>query len=116
MKIRKNAKNSLLTALVCLSLSTGTAWAMPQGGKVVVGDITGITDGTVANGGTINVNTSGLIDWQSFNIRPDEALNFAFASGNLEVINHVIGEGSGNISNLLGKLSSTGDGHITLIT
>ena len=98
--------------MVCLSLSVGTTFAMPQGGEVQVGDISGLTNGTVANGGTIGVNSNGLIDWQSFNIANGEALNFAFNGGKWEIINHVIG---GVPSEIYGALSSTGNGHIMLI-
>ena len=37
-------KKKLLTAAVCLALSTGHALAMPTGGNVVAGNISGLNE------------------------------------------------------------------------
>ena len=104
------SRKAFLTAAICLALSQ-SVFAMPTGGKIVQGDITGITDGTIASGGTINVNGSGLIDWNAFNIANGESLTYAFSNPGT-LINHVTGE---EMSKILGTLSSTGNGNLWLI-
>lgn len=104
------SRKAFLTAAICLALSQ-SVFAMPTGGKIIQGDITGITDGTIASGGTINVNGSGLIDWNAFNIANGESLAYAFSSPGT-LINHVTGE---EMSRILGTLSSTGNGNLWLI-
>ena len=95
---------------ICLALSQ-SVFAMPTGGKVIEGDITGITNGTIASGGTINVAGSGLIDWNAFGIGAGETLNYAFTSPGT-LINHVTGA---DMSQLIGTLNSTGEGNLWLI-
>lgn len=104
------SRKAVLTAAICLALSQ-SVFAMPTGGKIVQGDITGITDGKIASGGTINVNGSGLIDWNAFNIANGESLTYAFSNPGT-LINHVTGE---EMSRILGTLSSTGNGNLWLI-
>lgn len=104
------SRKAFLTAAICLALSQ-SVFAMPTGGKVVQGDITGITDSTIASGGTINVNGSGLINWNAFNIENGESLTYAFSNPGT-LINHVTGE---EMSRILGTLSSTGNGNLWLI-
>lgn len=109
MKIRKNARKSLLAAFVCLALSAGTAWAMPTGGTVVVGG----TNVDISDPSNITVNANGLVDWDSFSIGANETVNFAFGGGGgWQIINHVTGS---QLSQLLGTLSATGNGHVMLI-
>lgn len=104
------SRKAVLTAAICLALSQGV-FAMPTGGTIVHGDIAGITDGTIASGGTINVKGSGLIDWNAFNIANGESLTYAFSNPGT-LINHVTGE---EMSQILGTLSSTGNGNLWLI-
>ena len=104
------SRKAFLTAAICLALSQ-SVFAMPTGGEVVQGDITGITDSTIASGGTINVNGSGLINWNAFNIANGESLTYAFSNPGT-LINHVTGE---EMSQILGTLSSTGNGNLWLI-
>lgn len=105
------SRKAFLTAAICLALSQ-SVFAMPTGGKVVVdGTVTGITNGTVASGGTINVNSNALIDWTAFNIGEHESLNFAFTKDYLNVINHVTGS---EMSQLLGTLNAK-NGNVYLI-
>ena len=79
------SRKAFLTAAICLALSQ-SVFAMPTGGKVVDGTVTGITNGTVANGGTINVNSNALIDWTKFDIGKGETLNFAFNQDYLDFV------------------------------
>ena len=104
------SRKAFLTAAICLVLSQ-SVFAMPTGGKVVDGTVTGILDnGTVANG-TINVNSNALIDWTAFNIGKGETLNFKFNQDYLNVINHVTGS---EMSQLLGTLNAK-NGNVYLI-
>ncbi|WP_278823436.1 filamentous hemagglutinin N-terminal domain-containing protein [Mitsuokella jalaludinii] len=104
------SRKAFLTAAICLALSQ-SVFAMPTGGKVVDGTVTGILEnGTVANG-TINVNSNALIDWKTFNIDKGETLNFTFGKDYLNVINHVTGS---EMSNLLGALNAK-NGNVYLI-
>ena len=61
-------KAALLASAIVLSLSGSTVYAMPQGGSVAVGSVTGLTDGTVASGGTLTATSDAIINWNSFNI------------------------------------------------
>ncbi|WP_031585816.1 filamentous hemagglutinin N-terminal domain-containing protein [Selenomonas bovis] len=109
-RFHHKARKAFLTTAICLALSQ-SVFAMPTGGKVIEGDITGITNGTIASGGTINVAGSGLIDWNAFGIGAGETLNYAFTSPGT-LINHVTGA---DMSQLLGTLNSTGAGNLWLI-
>lgn len=109
-RFHHKARKAFLTTAICLALSQ-SVFAMPTGGKVIEGDITGITNGTIASGGTINVAGSGLIDWNAFGIGAGETLNYAFTSPGT-LINHVTGA---DMSQLLGTLNSTGNGNLCLI-
>lgn len=109
-RFHHKARKAFLTTAICLALSQ-SVFAMPTGGKVIEGDITGITNGTIASGGTINVAGSGLIDWNAFGIGAGETLNYAFTSPGT-LINHVTGA---DMSQLLGMLNSTGNGNLWLI-
>ena len=55
-RFHHKARKAFLTMAICLALSQ-SVFAMPTGGKVVDGTVTGIVNGTVASGGTINVNS-----------------------------------------------------------
>ena len=104
------SRKAFLTAAICLALSQ-SVFAMPTGGKVVDGTVTGIVNGTVASGGTINVNSNALIDWTKFDIGKNETLNFTFNQDYLNVINHVTGS---EMSQLLGTLNAK-NGNVYLI-
>ena len=104
------SRKAFLTAAICLALSQ-SVFAMPTGGKVVDGTVMGIVNGTVASGGTINVNSNALIDWTKFDIGKNETLNFAFHQDYLNVINHVTGS---EMSQLLGTLNAK-NGNVYLI-
>lgn len=104
------SRKAFLTAAICLALSQ-SVFAMPTGGQVMDGDVKGIVNGTVASGGTINVNSNALIDWTNFGIDKGETLNFKFGQDYLNVINHVIGS---DMSRLLGTLNAK-NGNVYLI-
>lgn len=73
MKIRRKMSKAALTTLICLALS-GSALAMPSGGEQVQGNVS-ISNGSlaaVANGATITVNGSSIINWQDFGIKNNE--------------------------------------------
>lgn len=109
-RFHHKARKAFLTTAICLALSQ-SVFAMPTGGKVVDGTVTGIVNGTVASGGTINVNSNALIDWTKFDIGKNETLNFTFNQDYLNVINHVTGS---EMSQLLGTLNAK-NGNVYLI-
>ena len=109
-RFHHKARKAFLTMAICLALSQ-SVFAMPTGGKVVDGTVTGIVNGTVASGGTINVNSNALIDWTKFDIGKNETLNFTFNQDYLNVINHVTGS---EMSQLLGALNAK-NGNVYLI-
>ena len=115
MNLRKKSKKTILSGLIALALSGSMAFAMPQGGTVVAGNVS-VTNGSLAdlvNGGTLNVQGNSLIDWNSFNIGQNETLNVIFNSGANMLINHVTGS---EISQLLGTLNAVqGKGNFMLI-
>lgn len=96
-------KAALLASAIVLSLSGSTVYAMPQGGSVVVGSVTGLTDGTVASGGTLTATSDAIINWNSFNIAQGESLTFNTEKYTL--LNRVTGTG---ISTIAGILNQTG--------
>ena len=110
-RFHHKARKAFLTTAICLALSQ-SVFAMPTGGNVMQGTITGLdASGNIASGGTINVAGSGLIDWNAFGIGAGETLNYAFTSPGT-LINHVTGA---DMSQLLGTLNSTGNGNLWLI-
>lgn len=96
-------KAALLASAIVLSLSGSTVYAMPQGGSVAVGSVTGLTDGTVASGGTLTATSNAIINWNSFNIAQGESLTFNTEKYTL--LNRVTGTG---ISTIAGILNQTG--------
>lgn len=106
-------KKKLLTAAVCLALSTGHALAMPTGGNVVVGggNISGLNEnGNPISGDIINFTGNGVINWDAFNIGANESLTFDVVRDAL-AFNYVSGA---DISTILGHLTQSGDGGMLL--
>lgn len=106
-------KKKLLTAAVCLALSTGHALAMPTGGNVVVGggNISGLNEnGNPISGDIINFTGNGVINWDAFNIGANESLTFDVVKDAL-AFNYVSGA---DISTILGHLTQSGDGGMLL--
>lgn len=94
-------KKKFLATAICLALSTGSAFAMPSGGSVQSGDISGVDAGTLIDGATITAMTNGVINWESFSIANGETLNFALNNNTL--LNRVTGT---QLSELLGTLNA----------
>ena len=107
MKLRKK----LLTAAICLALSTGHALAMPTGGQIVTGDnnISGFVPNP-ESGAAITFGGNGVINWEAFNIGANESLVFDVAQ-NATAFNYVSG---GDISTILGNLTQSGAGSMVL--
>lgn len=97
---KKTWKKSLLSLGIALALS-GTAWAMPSGGTVEMGNVAGsLPGGVIPNETTINIITPSVIQWDSFGIAHGETLNFNGAA----LLNRVTG---GDPSEILGNLNIT---------
>jgi filamentous hemagglutinin family protein len=81
----------------------GTALAQLPTGPTIVNGSAGI----VTNGGqmTITNSANAVLDWQSFNIGPQNRVRFEQPSTSSQVLNRVIGN---DPSNILGSLSSNG--------
>lgn len=97
---KKMWKKSLLSLGIALALS-GTAWAMPSGGTVEMGNVAGgLPGGVIPDGTTINITSPSVIQWDSFGIAHGETLNFNGAA----LLNRVTG---GDSSEILGNLNIT---------
>lgn len=106
MKIKNKIRNSLLAAAVVLAVSGGSAYAMPTGGSVTMGDVT-----NVANPAEImKANANSIINWDSFSVGVGEKVTFD--TQKFMVLNRVIG---GQESQILGMLSDQGEGKLILI-
>ena len=89
----------------------GTTFAMPTGGNVTRGEVSGLVNGTVTNGGTLaTVGGSAIINWRDFSINAGEILNFNTSAGAL--LNNVTGS---QISQLYGRLNQTGGNPLLLV-
>lgn len=103
-------KKKLLTAAICLALSTGHALAMPAGGQIVTGDnISGFVPNP-ESGATITFGGNGVINWDAFNIGANESLTFDVVKDAL-AFNYVSGA---DISTILGHLTQSGEGGMLL--
>lgn len=103
-------KKKLLTAAICLALSTGHALAMPAGGQIVTGDnISGFVPNP-ESGATITFGGNGVINWDAFNIGANESLTFDVVKNAL-AFNYVSGA---DISTILGHLTQSGEGGMLL--
>lgn len=108
MSMSRKLKKKLMAAALALSvMGAGTAYAMPTGGEVATGTVTGFS-ANPASGATIANTTNALINWQTFSIGANEILNFKTAAGTI-LMNQVTG---GQISQLLGTLKDTGTGSL----
>lgn len=103
-------KAAFLATAIALTLSGSAAYAMPEGGSVASGSVTGLTNGTVASGGTLTATSDAIINWNSFNIGNGETLNLNTA--NYAMLNRVTGTG---ISTLAGILNQTGTNTAILV-
>lgn len=81
--------------------------AEPTGGSVQSGDIAIETD-EVTKTTTLNqTSQTGLIHWQSFNIAPDETVNFVQPSSDSLTVNKVVG--ANNPSMIFGSMNANGN-------
>ncbi|MCI6232330.1 MAG: filamentous hemagglutinin N-terminal domain-containing protein [Selenomonas sp.] len=103
-------KAAFLATAIALTLSGSAAYAMPEGGSVASGTVTGLTNGTVASGGTLTATSDAIINWNSFNIASGETLNLNTTDHAL--LNRVTGTG---ISTLAGILNQTGTNTAILV-
>lgn len=103
-------KAAFLATAIALTLSGSAAYAMPEGGSVATGTVTGLTNGTVASGGTLTATSDAIINWNSFNIASGETLNLNTTDHAL--LNRVTGTG---ISTLAGILNQTGTNTAILV-
>lgn len=113
MKTKGNRKRNLRALALAIALALGTssaAYAMPQGGTVASGTVDGLTDGTVASGGTLTATKDAIINWNSFNIAKGETLNLD--TSKFAMLNRVTGT---DISTLAGILNQTGENTALLI-
>ena len=109
-RLGKHLGTKALTAAICLALSASTAFAMPTGGNVIQGTVSGLTGGTVTSGGTLTPNGASIINWEAFSIGKGETLNVNTANGAL--LNRVTGK---DISSLAGVLKQTGKNPLLLV-
>lgn len=94
-------KKAALTTAVSLAL-TQSVWAMPTGGVVKSGNVSGFA-ANPASGATFTANGDSIINWDAFGIAAGEILNFNTANGAL--LNRV----TGNLrSDIFGTLTQTG--------
>lgn len=113
MKTKWNRKRSLGALALAIALALGgspAVQAMPQGGTVASGDVSGLSDGTVSSGGTLTANSNSIINWDSFSIGKGESLTLNTA--NYAMLNRVTGT---SLSELFGTLNQTGENMALLI-
>lgn len=113
MKTKWNRKRSLGALALSIALMLGgspATQAMPQGGTVASGDVSGLSDGTVSSGGTLTANSNSIINWDSFSIGKGESLTLNTA--NYAMLNRVTGT---SLSELFGTLNQTGENMALLI-
>lgn len=106
---RKFFKKAALAAAICLSL-TQSVWAMPTGGAIESGTVTGF-DVNPASGATFA--TSGgpaIINWDAFGLLGTDTMTFNTTNGAL--LNRVTGA---NISEIFGTLTQTGGNPMFLV-
>jgi filamentous hemagglutinin family protein len=104
-EITRGKKKSSVRSLVAaaLSLSAVVAHASPSGGQVIAGT------GQVRNSGnttTITQSSQNLsLNWQSFNITPQETVNFVQPSASAVAVNRILGTDG---TQILGHLNANG--------
>lgn len=113
MKMKWNEKRNLGALALAIALALGgspAVQAMPQGGTVASGDVSGLSDGIVSSGGTLTANSNSIINWDSFSIGKGESLTLNTA--NYAMLNRVTGT---SLSELFGTLNQTGENMALLI-
>lgn len=105
MKLKRNYKKCLSTAIL-LCLMASSAYAMPTGGNVVMGNVTNVNNPAAI----MAANAHSIIDWNKFNIAANEKVTFN--TNTFTVLNRVQG---GYESQILGVLQDQGKGHLILM-
>lgn len=86
-----------------LTLASAGAFAAPEGGTISAGS------GSIAHqGATTNVHQYSAklsVDWQSFNVKPGETVNFVQPSASAIALNRVLGA---EASQILGRINANG--------
>ena len=99
---RKKGSGRRLT-LAALSLTAAVAQAGPSGGQVVSGN------GQISSSGnttTVTQSSQNLsLNWQTFNIAPQETVDFVQPSTTAVAVNHILGNSG---SQILGHLNANG--------
>jgi filamentous hemagglutinin family protein len=97
----KSSHRKLIAA--ALSLSAGIAQAGPTGGQVTGGS------GTITQGGSTTtisqVSQNLFLNWQTFNIAPQETVDFVQPNASAIAVNRIVGT---NGSSILGHLDANG--------
>ncbi|MBY0403225.1 MAG: filamentous hemagglutinin N-terminal domain-containing protein [Cyanobacteria bacterium] len=97
------AQSAMALGMLGIVLSNTVAFALPQGGQSVSGDVT-----FNQNGNTLNVNTNAnrsIANYDSFNVARGETVNFNLPGSSAAILNRVIG---GNPSQIFGAINSNG--------
>jgi len=103
LRTRVLSQRAALLAGLTLALFRPHAIAQPQGGQVVAGQVT-----TAVNGGQLTLDQASrtaIMNWQSFNIAPNEAVRIRQTGSDAAMLARVTG---GNPSELLGQLKADG--------
>ncbi|WP_442114053.1 MBG domain-containing protein [Pseudomonas sp. NUPR-001] len=106
MKHRAPGGHGLRLSCLCIAIAlatTASASGLPQGGQVVSGGAS-----ISQSGANMEVQTSGprtAIDWQRFNVGPDNRITFKQPDGRSVTLNRVIG---GDPSKIYGTITSNG--------
>jgi filamentous hemagglutinin family protein len=99
---RKKGSGRRLT-LAALSLTAAVAQAGPSGGQVVSGN------GQISSSGnttTVTQSSQNLsLNWQTFNVAPQETVDFVQPSASAVAVNHILGNSG---SQILGHLNANG--------
>ncbi|MDY6268385.1 MAG: filamentous hemagglutinin N-terminal domain-containing protein [Selenomonadaceae bacterium] len=112
MNVKGTRKRNLGALALAIALALGGSpdvQAMPQGGTVASGAISGLSGSTVSSGGTLTANSNSIINWDSFSIGKGESLTLN--TSNYAMLNRVTGT---SLSELLGTLNQTGE-HMALL-
>jgi filamentous hemagglutinin family protein len=93
-------KKTSLAALLCYA----TAWALPQGGQVIQGNIQ-MTQPSSNILQILQSSPTGIINWGSFNIDAQQLVQFLQTNSAAAVLNRVVGQ---EPSQILGQLQANG--------
>jgi len=107
---RKRNLGALALAIALALCGSPDVQAMPQGGTVASGTVSGLSGGTVSSGGTLTANGNSILNWDSFSIGRGESLTLN--TSNYAMLNRVTGT---SLSEILGTLNQTGEHMAVLV-